>query len=96
MNDLKKLKAHYNKKGWVIYKNLFSLDEINSVNLMIKNFLKKKINSFNKKSRAINFTDDKKVYLLGVNNLIVVSHKNKILILEKGKSEKVKYLIDKE
>ena len=42
------------------------------------------------------FTDDKKVYLLGVNNLIVVSHKNKILILEKGKSEKVKYLIDKE
>ena len=41
------------------------------------------------------FTDDKKVYLLGVNNLIVVSHKNKILILKKGKSEKIKQLIDK-
>ena len=28
MNNLNKLKKHYNEKGWVIYKNLFSIDEI--------------------------------------------------------------------
>ena len=28
MNDLKKLKKHYDKKGWVVYKKLFSINEI--------------------------------------------------------------------
>ena len=42
MNNLKKLKEHYDKTGWILYKNLFSVREINSVNLIINNFLKKK------------------------------------------------------
>ena len=41
------------------------------------------------------FTENKKVYLLGVKNLIVVSQKTKILILKKGESEKVKHLSKK-
>ena len=46
MNNFKELKEHYFKKGWVVCKKLFSLKEINSVNLIINDFLKKK-NSFN-------------------------------------------------
>ena len=68
MNNLKKLKELYNKNGWVIYRKLFSIDEINSVNLMINNFLRNKINSINKKSRAINFTDDNKTSIDNINS----------------------------
>jgi len=63
MNKLKKLINHYNDKGWVIYRNLFSLDEINSVNQLINDYLKNKIKTVNKKSRAINFTDIIKLVL---------------------------------
>ena len=55
MNNLNKLKEHYDKKGWVVYKKLFSLDEIKKVNNIIDNFLKNEISSMNKKSRAVNF-----------------------------------------
>ena len=55
MNNLNKLKEHYDKKGWVVYKKLFSLDEIKKVNNIIDNFLKNEISSINKKSRAVNF-----------------------------------------
>lgn len=68
MNNLKKLKEHYDKTGWILYKNLFSVREINSVNLIINNFLKKKINTINKKSRAINFTDDNKTSIKNINS----------------------------
>ncbi len=68
MNNLNKLKKHYNEKGWVIYKNLFSTDEISSVNFIINNFLKDKISSINKKSRAINFTNDNKISVENINS----------------------------
>lgn len=42
MNNLKKSKKHYNEKGWVVLKDFFSIDEINLVNQIIKDFLKKK------------------------------------------------------
>jgi len=60
MNNLKKLQNHYNEKGWVIYKKLFSKDEINLVNSTIDDFLKEKIKSINKINRTINFTGNKK------------------------------------
>ncbi len=68
MNNLKNLKNHYEKKGWAIYKKLFSLDEINLVNSIINNFLKSKIQTINKKSRAINFTDDKNTNIDNINS----------------------------
>ena len=43
MNDLNKLIKIYKTNGWVVYKNLFSRDEINLVNLIINDFLKNKI-----------------------------------------------------
>jgi len=60
VNNLKKLKKHYNEKGWVVLKDFFSIDEINLVNQIIKDFLKKKIKTSNKNSRSINFIDNKK------------------------------------
>ena len=68
MNNLQKLKEHFNKEGWVVYKNLFSLDEINSVNLIINDFLKNKIHTDNKKNRTINFTDDNKISIKNINS----------------------------
>ena len=60
MNNLKKnLKKHYNEKGWVVLKKFFSIDEVNLVNQLITDFLKKILTS-NKNTRAINFTDNKK------------------------------------
>lgn len=40
------------------------------------------------------FTERKNVIFLGVNNLILVDHKNTILVLKKGKSQKLKKVID--
>ena len=60
MNDLKKLKKHYDKKGWVVYKKLFSINEIKTVNKLIDDFLKNEISSMKKETRAINFVDKKK------------------------------------
>jgi len=68
MNKIKKLITHYNDKGWAIYRNLFSLDEVNSVNLLINDYLKKKIKTVNKKSRAINFTDSNKISIENLNS----------------------------
>ncbi len=39
-----------------------------------------------------NFSKNKNVIFVGVNNLIVVNYKNKILVLKKGESEKLKNL----
>ncbi len=63
MNELNDLKNIYNTKGWVIFKKLFSLDDINLVNHIIDDFLENKLEKINTKSRAINFTDDKKKIL---------------------------------
>jgi phytanoyl-CoA hydroxylase len=60
MNNLKKLKAHYDNKGWVIYRKLFSLNEIKIINKIIKNFIKNRISLTSKENRAINFTGKKK------------------------------------
>lgn len=60
MNNLKNLKNHYNKKGWVVYKNLFSFDEINLINSIIDDFIKEKIKSNNKQNRSINFVGNKR------------------------------------
>ena len=68
MNKLEKLINHYNDKGWVVYKNLFSVDEINFVNTKINNFLKKKIKKVNKNTRAINFIDNKKLSFKNINS----------------------------
>ena len=43
MNNLNDLKKHYDKKGWVVYKKLFSVDQINLINSIIDDFLNKKI-----------------------------------------------------
>lgn len=59
MNDLNKLIKIYKTNGLVVYKNLFSRDEINLVNLIINDFLKNKIQKIDTKSRTINFTNDK-------------------------------------
>ena len=68
MNNFKKLNEHYIKKGWVICKKLFSLNEINSVNLIINDFLKKKIHLTNKKTRTINFTDNEGINFENINS----------------------------
>jgi len=44
INNLKKLKSHYDERGWVVYKQLFSTKQINKINAIIDDFLKKKIN----------------------------------------------------
>ncbi len=68
MNNLKNLRDHYEKKGWAIYRKLFSLNEVNLVNSIINNFLKNKFQTINKKSRAINFTDDKNINIKNINS----------------------------
>jgi len=65
MNNLNDLKKHYDKKGWVVYKKLFSVDQINLINSIIDDFLNKKIKSNNKVNRSINFIDNKK----NINNI---------------------------
>ena len=39
------------------------------------------------------FSKNKKVFLLGVKNLVVVTYKDKVLILKKGQGEKIKDLL---
>lgn len=68
MNNLKQLKEHFNQEGWAVYKKLLSLDEINSINSIINNFLKNKIHIDNKKNRAINFTDNNKISIENINS----------------------------
>ena len=85
MNKLKKLINHYNEKGWVIYKNLFSLDEVNSVNLLINNYLEKKIKKINKKSRAINFTDSNNISIENLNSFHELDQCEEIKRLAKQK-----------
>ena len=63
---MKKLKEHYKKKGWVVYKKLFSLKEINSINLIINNFIKKNFLLTDKKTRSINFIDN---YDINIKNI---------------------------
>ena len=65
MNNLNDLKKHYDKKGWVVYKKLISVDQINLINSIIDDFLNKKIKSNNKVNRSINFIDNKK----NINNI---------------------------
>src|SRR6056300_135001 len=60
MNNLLNLKKHYDSKGWVIIKNLLSIEEINKVNSVINKFLLKKVKSINKIDRSINFTGNSK------------------------------------
>ena len=85
MNKLKKLINHYNEKGWVIYKNLFSLDEVNSVNLLINNYLEKQIKKINKKSRAINFTDSNNISIENLNSFHELDQCEEIKRLAKQK-----------
>jgi ectoine hydroxylase-related dioxygenase (phytanoyl-CoA dioxygenase family) len=59
MNDLNLLKNHYKEKGWVLYKDLFSSNKINIVKVIIDNFLKKQVEETEKKTRKINFIDEK-------------------------------------
>ena len=68
MNKINKLIDHYNEKGWVIYKKLFSLDDINSINLIIDSFLEKKIKYTKEKSRTINFTNNSKKNINSINS----------------------------
>ena len=68
MNKLDTLKKLYNDRGWVVYKKLFSLDEINSINLIINNFLKNKLKKINKKSRSINFIENSKESIKNINS----------------------------
>ena len=58
MNNYNELKKFYIDRGWVVCKKLFSQDEISSINLIINNFLEKKLIKINKKSRTINFTNN--------------------------------------
>ncbi|MDB3938919.1 phytanoyl-CoA dioxygenase family protein [Candidatus Pelagibacter sp.] len=58
MNNYNELKKLYIDRGWVVCKKLFSQDEISSINLIINNFLEKKLIKINKKSRTINFTNN--------------------------------------
>ena len=51
------LKSTYDKNGWVVLKELFDLNEINKIKLIIKKFFKERINQ-SKNSRNMNFTDD--------------------------------------
>ncbi len=85
MYNFTKLKNHYKEKGWVVYKSLFSLDEISSINSIINNYLKKKITTFNKKSRAINFIDNSGENIRNINSF----H-------ELAKCEKIKKFANKE
>ena len=86
MNELDKLKKSYNLKGWVVFKKLFSADEINSVNLLINNFLKNKIKTINKKTRIINFTDDKNKKIENINSFHELAQCSQIKKLAKKKN----------
>ena len=88
MNELNKLKKFYDIKGWAVYKKLFSLDEINSVNLIINLFLKNKIETIDKKTRAINFTDDRKKNIQNINSFHELAKCEEIKNLTKKKDIK--------
>ena len=85
MNKLQKLISHYNDKGWVIYRNLFSLDEVNSVNQLINDYLKNTIKTVDKKSRAINFTDNNKISIENLNSFHELDQCEEIKRLAKQK-----------
>ena len=92
MSKYYKLKKIYDEKGWAVCRKLFSLDEIDSINLIINHFLKKKLVSINKKSRAINFTDNSKESIENINSFHELSKcdeiknmANKNIVLEVAK-----------
>ena len=68
MNNLITLKKQYNQKGWIVYKNLFSISEIKNINSIIINYLQKKIGLQSKINRSINFVDDKKKNISKINS----------------------------
>ena len=68
MDCLNLLKNHYNEKGWVLYKSLFSNDAVNSVKSIIDNFLKKQVDESEKKTRKINFIDEKNKNIQNINS----------------------------
>ena len=68
MNNYNELKKLYIDRGWVVCRKLFSLNEIKSINLIINDFLEKKLKKVNKKSRTINFTDNSKKNIGNINS----------------------------
>ena len=68
MNNYNELKKLYIDRGWVVCRKLFSLNEIKSINLIINDFLEKKLKKVNKKSRIINFTDNSKKNIENINS----------------------------
>ena len=86
MSKLDALKKLYNDKGWVVYKKLFSLDEINSINLIINNFLENKLKKINKKSRSINFIENSKKSIKNINSFHELAQCEEIKKIAKKKS----------
>ncbi|MDA8933121.1 phytanoyl-CoA dioxygenase family protein [Candidatus Pelagibacter ubique] len=78
MNSLKCLKNHYDEKGWVVYKNLFSIKQIHIINSIIDNFLKEKIKSINKVDRTINFVNNNKRIVKNINSFHKLAESDKI------------------
>ena len=85
MNKLDTLKKLYNDRGWVVYKKLFSLDEINSINLIINNFLKNKLKKINKRSRSINFIENSKESIKNINSFHELAQCEEIKKISKKK-----------
>ena len=57
--NLEILKNNYITNGWVTLKNFIDLNEIKEIKILIKDFIKKRINQ-SKNTRSINFYDDSK------------------------------------
>jgi ectoine hydroxylase-related dioxygenase (phytanoyl-CoA dioxygenase family) len=80
-----KLKKHFDKYGWVVYKKLFDLQKIQKVKIIINNYLDSQIKKTNEKTRSINFINDKIKSVNQVNSFHELAKSKQIKVLANSK-----------
>ncbi len=80
-----KLKHHYDKYGWVVYKRLFNSQQIQKVKKIINTYLESQIKSTNEKTRSINFIDNKIKSVDQVNSFHELAKNKHIKLLANSK-----------
>ncbi|MEC8074308.1 MAG: phytanoyl-CoA dioxygenase family protein [Pseudomonadota bacterium] len=80
-----KLKYHYEKYGWVVYKKLFDFQQIQKVKIIINNYLDTQIKKNYKKTRSINFINDTIKSVDQVNSFHELAKSRQIKLLANSK-----------
>ena len=56
-NNLQLFKNHYDKNGWVLLKNFVTVEKVNQIKLIIRDYIEDQIKKINN-PRKLNFTDN--------------------------------------